>query len=639
MFPGVPPVIRVALRHRTRLLLGAVIVALLFVVCQQIAVPVLPQEVSVVQLDPKDFPEFSRNHTNDNFDPPSLLISPSAAFVPRPAAFLPGSSRPRGEAYTKAVIVARTKSEEVTWVNERLNGQDDGKLVIDEWTMYMYTTDDLTAAGLHTPLNKGREAMAYLTYIVDYYNELPDISVFMHAHKYSWHDNMFDLNAVQTLQRLNLNRVVRLGFMNLRCGWDPGCPDHIHPRNTDYDIFKPEQAVFAMAWREIFPLEELPETLSQPCCAQFALTSDRIKAWPQAHYVALRDWILTTDLEDSISGRVFEYIYQYIWTGRPIYCPEEHECYCDGYGVCFGGPDGYREYVDKRREWNVLNTKVNDFVNDGSNVFSATDVMALVDRLERGETIDEEELGKKHATENNLRGNKHNDEGGGGEKEELPDRPRLESPGSGGPREPEYATTPVPEQGGSNDNDKTSSKQEPTGEEHHPQNQEQQQQPLHPPDVPQDVPQNEKQKDPAPKQEDQSNNIELSGAPAAPAPSPEQAAPGSGSSGDNSASNQDSQPSPPPPPKEEQSSPVSQEQNQQQESQENSSQDTATKEDSPRAQPEDKGTQADTESSKFHDETIAELLKAVEMSRQMRTLATWLIEREAEAKKGDEGQK
>ncbi|KAK0719986.1 hypothetical protein B0H67DRAFT_470471, partial [Lasiosphaeris hirsuta] len=187
---------------------------------------------------------------------------------------------------------------------------------------------------LSTPLNKGREAMAYLTYIIDHYTALSDITLFMHAHRSSWHDNQFGLDAVAVLRRLQIPYVVERGYVNLRCDWEPGCPDHIHPKETEYDEYKPEQAIFAGAWREVFPLDDVPEVLSQACCAQFALTAERIRARPLEEYVTLRDWVLTTELEDLISGRVLEYVYQYIWTGDAVNCPDEYECYCEGYGVC-----------------------------------------------------------------------------------------------------------------------------------------------------------------------------------------------------------------------------------------------------------------------------------------------------------------
>jgi hypothetical protein len=33
-----------------------------------------------------------------------------------------------------------------------------------------------------------------------------------------------------------------------------------------------------------------------------------------------------------------------------VLCPQEHVCYCDGYGICFGGKKEYDKYLVKYRE-------------------------------------------------------------------------------------------------------------------------------------------------------------------------------------------------------------------------------------------------------------------------------------------------
>ena len=101
----------------------------------------------------------------------------------------------------------------------------------------------------------------------------------------------------------------------------------------------------------------VPSAISQPCCAQFAVSGQRILERPLSDYLHYRDWILKSALDDATTGRLLEYSWQYIFTARFEYCPSMNACYCEGYGVCFGedeegGRRGLREWLGilKRRE-------------------------------------------------------------------------------------------------------------------------------------------------------------------------------------------------------------------------------------------------------------------------------------------------
>ncbi|KLJ13080.1 hypothetical protein EMPG_11964, partial [Blastomyces silverae] len=51
--------------------------------------------------------------------------------------------------------------------------------------------------------------MVYLTYIIDTYHSLPDISIFMHAHAVTWHNNDFlSSSSAQAVQRLRSAKVL-----------------------------------------------------------------------------------------------------------------------------------------------------------------------------------------------------------------------------------------------------------------------------------------------------------------------------------------------------------------------------------------------------------------------------------------------
>ena len=232
----------------------------------------------------------------------------------------------RTDNFTRHIVVAKMKDEDASWLTPSN---------LDGAIPKIYIPDDPTAP-LHVPRNKGHEVMVYLSYIIDHYEQLPDVAVFMHAHRQSWHQGgLLQYDAVETIQRLSSARVTRQGYMNLRCEWNPGCPAWMHPGKVNDVTRKIEEPAMAKAFGELFPGEPIPEVIAQPCCAQFALSKDRILSLPKPRYEGYRDWLLQTPLVDEISGRIFEYLWQYIFTGNATFCPDMHQCYCDGYGLCF----------------------------------------------------------------------------------------------------------------------------------------------------------------------------------------------------------------------------------------------------------------------------------------------------------------
>lgn len=254
--------------------------------------------------------------------------------------FKKGSVMPPGHNYTSVLVIAKTKEEDVKWMEKEMPDQQKA----------IYVADD-PSAPLHPPKNKGHEVMIYLSWIIDNYDNLPDVAIFMHAHQYTWHnDEVLDYNAALLVKKLSRPRVWREGYMNMRCSWHPGCPDWMHPGETEENAYKQEEVLLAKSWTELFPLDQVPHVLAQPCCAQFALSRERIQARPHASYIWYRNWLLNTQMPDYLSGRIFEYIWQFIFTGDNVFCPEEHICFCDGFGACFGGKEKYEEFVKVKNE-------------------------------------------------------------------------------------------------------------------------------------------------------------------------------------------------------------------------------------------------------------------------------------------------
>ncbi|KAF2086286.1 hypothetical protein K490DRAFT_44657, partial [Saccharata proteae CBS 121410] len=287
-----------------------------------------------------------------------------------------GYTAPPQHRYSRAIVVPHTSKEDVTWLTEFA--------LKDPLTQVAVYTVDKPVAPYTLPANKGHEAMTYLTYVIDFYDRLPDAVIMIHGHMTSWHNNWFlDMNSATMLQRLNIRKVVRDGYMNLRCHREPGCPNHLYPIAKNGSIMDtPEELVYAEAWQELLPYEPVPEVVSQPCCSQLAVSRERIRALPKAQYVHFREWLMYTTLEDRVSGRIWEYLWQYIWAGQAQFCPAEHACYCDAYGICFGGAAAYQRFGEKKVHADAVMQLAMKQAREGGNISWPVDYEAAFRRMQ-----------------------------------------------------------------------------------------------------------------------------------------------------------------------------------------------------------------------------------------------------------------
>lgn len=296
-------------------------------------------------------PDGTSSQPGPSTDPPagqtgeSPVISESKLALPIPANIeIPHFNR-------TSILVTCTRSEhDVAWLHEDL--PDMPKILYDL---------ERRDAPYHVPEDKGNEAMAYLTYIIDHYDTLPDVVLFFRGERITNDNNLLlDNNSAETIRRLSLDRVSRVGFMNARCQLDPGCPNWIHFGRSEADRKndkKPEEPAFSVhLWRQLFPIDGsedkndhrlfVPRTLSAPTGSQFAVTKEKILARSRSDYIFFRKWIIETPIESDLVGQIFSFLWQYIFTGYTDVCPAESSCHCDGYGVCFGGQAKLDRWMD-----------------------------------------------------------------------------------------------------------------------------------------------------------------------------------------------------------------------------------------------------------------------------------------------------
>lgn len=54
-----------------------------------------------------------------------------------------------------------------------------------------------------------------------------------------------------------------------------------------------------------------------------------------------------------------------MFSGEYANCPLEHVCYCDGFGICFGGQIQYQAFVELKMEMEKLEMELDDDLNRG----------------------------------------------------------------------------------------------------------------------------------------------------------------------------------------------------------------------------------------------------------------------------------
>lgn len=184
------------------------------------------------------------------------------------------------------------------------------------------TTEPLPTAKINVPSlsplplriipTQGRESLAYLTAIIDHYDDLPDLMLFMHAHDVSWHT--FQLGQRWSLQRLKVigPRNLSSGFMQLGCYKLDDA--YMFTRVVDANFDLPDRfresivGHFMQAWTEPGGLGEIfgeslpPPYIRAACCATFAVEKKAILQRKKEFYEKLRNWALRTAMDKYWAG-------------------------------------------------------------------------------------------------------------------------------------------------------------------------------------------------------------------------------------------------------------------------------------------------------------------------------------------------
>jgi hypothetical protein len=189
-----------------------------------------------------------------------------------------------------------TKLLVISHFNEDLDWLD--LFIGDKIPHIVYTRSSDPLARHNIVINKGREAVAYLRYIVDHYSSLPSLIAFIHAHRTSWHQKD-PPDIVVALRALKWNKYpyMPLTSVKAKAFFKLNTPD-------------PQTAVNYELWRDV-----LQKELGSPpvngirthCCASFVVKREAILTHPKVFYSKIIDYILASRHSDQLTGRTLEY--------------------------------------------------------------------------------------------------------------------------------------------------------------------------------------------------------------------------------------------------------------------------------------------------------------------------------------------
>ena len=261
----------------------------------------------------------------------------------------------------------------------------------NKYHLCVYTADAPISGSinLQVPANRGHEAMAYLTFIIDNYASIPASgAVFVHGSRFAWHNDHPDYDNAFLLSLLNLSAAVAVhGYHNLRCDWRAStclaaeAPPQgsletkmravLEPWNmravSDQALPGALMAIFGHDFDQE-PLLGRGDAVRSQCCAQFVVARSSIWRWERKEYVALRQWLLdgsagsetagktAAPSDDRVAGRILSYVWHILFiqqaetdSQKPLSdirggvdlqrlnllaCPGAEECYCRLYGRC-----------------------------------------------------------------------------------------------------------------------------------------------------------------------------------------------------------------------------------------------------------------------------------------------------------------
>ena len=197
-------------------------------------------------------------------------------------------------------LVYRMKHPEVAGLNMSRVQASDSQLAL-------YTSADnrLNHTRQHESRGHCSEASSYLLFIIQYYHQLPEYTIFIHGHRRSWHVR----DIIQMTNNLNWTYILAHSQAN-------AVPFYFSLNTLSvYEFDERMWTITAAYWRQIFQGQLQPHTKRPPfpyvfhCCAQFMVHRSAVLARPLSYWQHLYSWCRYTTVKPFYAGRIFEWMW------------------------------------------------------------------------------------------------------------------------------------------------------------------------------------------------------------------------------------------------------------------------------------------------------------------------------------------
>jgi len=189
-------------------------------------------------------------------------------------------------------VVVAHHNEDTSWVNN---------------LKYKYVIISKAGIPCEHPPNKGNEASSFLQYITLNYDNLDDVTLFVHGHRNAWHHKE---NMDEKINRMVFDK----NYYNI----------NTNQYNNCLTLLVKQPKMLAKMKRMLPELGAIlninlePEKIVYRNSAQFYVRKELIKMHSRETYFKLHAWLMRSKESSYYTSRAFEYIWHIIFTGSHV---------------------------------------------------------------------------------------------------------------------------------------------------------------------------------------------------------------------------------------------------------------------------------------------------------------------------------